>query len=124
MTITGISLLLLFTVAAAIAVGMVGLSLLIRRERRTESHATPYECGLDPQGQPRHRLHIQFFLIAVIFIIFDVEVVFLYPWAVVFRDFVSRGMGPLMLIEMGIFVGVLLLGFVYIWGRGSLEWEE
>ena len=81
----------------------------------------PYESGVDPVGETRIRFSIRFFLIALLFIIFDIEIVFLYPWAVVFGDFLSYG--PFIFFEMVIFLAILVFGFVYVWRNGALEWE-
>lgn len=103
---------------------IIGLSALIGKSRPEPGRTIPYECGLDPVGKQRPRLSVRFFLVAVLFILFDVEVVFLYPWAVTFREFVAEGQGKLMFIEMMVFMGILGLGLIYVWGRGALEWEE
>jgi len=81
----------------------------------------PYESGVDQVGETRIRFSIRFFLIALLFIIFDIEIIFLYPWAVVFKDFLS--MGPFIFFEMVIFLVILIFGFVYAWRNGVLEWE-
>ena len=78
----------------------------------------PYECGITPVGSARERFHTRFYLVAMLFIVFDIEIVFLYPWAIVFKQLHIFG-----LIEMAVFVGILLLGLVYVWGKGALEWE-
>ena len=81
----------------------------------------PYESGVDPVGETRIRFSSRFFLIALLFIIFDIEIVFLYPWAVVFGDFLSYG--PFIFFEMVVFLSILVFGFVYVWRNGALEWE-
>lgn len=124
MSIDGFSLLFLFLLAAGASAAIVGLSVIIGRRKGPKERSIPYECGLDPVGKPRTRASLKFFLVAVLFIIFDVEVVFLYPWAIVFKDFVKQGQGTLMFMEMAVFLGVLALGFIYVWGRGALEWEK
>jgi NADH-quinone oxidoreductase subunit A len=78
----------------------------------------PYECGVTPVGTARERFHTRFYLVAMLFIVFDIETVFLYPWAIVFKQLRVFG-----LIEMAVFVAILLVGFVYIWGKGALEWD-
>ena len=83
---------------------------------------SPYECGMKPFSRvERHRFSIHFYLVAMLFILFDIEVAFLFPWAVTFRDFAADKM--FVLGEMGVFLGILVLGFVYVWKRGALEWE-
>ena len=81
----------------------------------------PYESGVDQVGDTRIRFSIRFFLIALLFIIFDIEIVFLYPWAVVFKDFLSAG--PFIFFEMVVFLAILAFGFVYVWRNGALDWE-
>ena len=78
----------------------------------------PFECGERPFSLPIGRLSIKFYLTAILFIVFDVELVFLYPWAVVFRDLGMSGV-----VEIGIFLGVLMAGFFYAWDNGALEWQ-
>ena len=81
----------------------------------------PYESGVDQVGETRIRFSIRFFLIALLFIIFDVEIIFLYPWAIIFNDFLS--FGPFIFIEMVVFLGILAFGFIYAWRNGVLDWE-
>ena len=79
---------------------------------------SPYECGITPTGTARERFHTRFYLVAMLFIVFDIETVFLYPWAIVFKQ-----LGMFGLIEMAVFVAILLIGLVYVWGKGALEWD-
>ena len=79
---------------------------------------SPYECGFEAFEDARMKFDVRYYLIATMFIVFDLEIAFVFPWAVIFRD-----LGMLGLIEMGIFLGLLLLGFVYVWKKGALEWE-
>lgn len=124
MSINALSILMLFGLAAATAAGIVAISALLGRGRESAEKLLPYECGLDPVGSPRRRFSVKFFLVAIIFIVFDVEVVFLYPWAIVFKDFRAAGEGPLAFAVAAVFLGVLLIGLIYAWGRGALDWEE
>lgn len=78
----------------------------------------PYECGVNPQGSARLRFSIKFYLVAMLFIVFDIETVFLYPFAVIFRELKLLG-----LIEIAVFIVILMTGFAYVWGKGALEWE-
>ncbi|NIP41262.1 MAG: NADH-quinone oxidoreductase subunit A [candidate division Zixibacteria bacterium] len=87
-------------------------------KRPTESKNMPYESGMTPIGPGTRRVPVHFYLIAVLFILFDIEVVFFLPWAVVFRK-----LGLFALLEMFVFVGILLVGFIYAWKKGALEWE-
>ena len=82
----------------------------------------PYECGEDPVGDTRIKFNTRFYVIALIFLIFDVEVVFLLPWAVVFRSMVNQGIGALVFVEMLVFITILLVGLAYVWAKGDLEW--
>ena len=81
----------------------------------------PYESGVDLIGETRVRLSIKYFLIALMFIIFDIEIVFLFPWAVVFKEFLQYG--TFIFIEMVVFLAILTFGFVYMWRNGALDWE-
>ena len=107
-----------FVLAAAIAGLMVGLGSTLGKKNPTSVKLAPFECGKDPFSLPIGRLAIKFYLTAILFILFDVELVFLYPWAVVYR-----AMGPSGLIEMLVFLGVLMVGFIYVWDNGALEWQ-
>ncbi len=80
----------------------------------------PYEAGKMPVGPGRPRFSVQYFLYAILFILFDIEVIFLFPWAVVFRDLAPRLSG---LLEAGVFIAILLLGLLYVWKKGGLEWD-
>lgn len=118
------SLILLFVLAATTGGVIVCLSAIIGRQKAPDERKLPYECGVDPVGTTRHRFSVKFFLVAVLFIIFDVEVVFLYPWALVFRDAMGSGNGVFLFVELMIFLAVLGLALVYAWGKGALEWEK
>ncbi len=110
---------LIFLIAVILfAGGTILLSALIGSKKRSKEKLMPYECGIDPLGTARRRFSVRFYLIAVIFIIFDIEVVFLYPWAVIFKKLKFFGF-----VEMAIFIFILLIGYLYIWKRGALEWE-
>jgi len=111
-------ILILFVMAVGFAVTNVGLSAILGRRRPTAEKLMPYECGIDPVGSARERFSVKFYLIAMLFVIFDVEVIFLYPWAVAFKSLKLFGF-----IEMVIFIGILLVCYLYIWKRGGLEWE-
>jgi len=108
-------LLILATLVALIA---IGLGELFGPKKKSAAKAMPYESGMDPIGEGTRRMPVRFYLIAVLFILFDIEVVFFLPWAVVFRQ-----LGLFGLIEMTVFIAVLLVGYVYAWKKGALEWE-
>ena len=111
---------LLFMIGLAVvsAVAMIALSHLLQPRRPTDVKGMPYESGMTPLGGTRDRFSVKFYLVAMLFIVFDIEVVFMIPWAVAFRE-----LGLFGLVEMLIFVMILLIAFVYVWKRGALEWE-
>ena len=116
-------LLILFVIGAVLSGGFVLLSHFVGKKKPTPEKMTPYECGVDPVGSPHERFSIKFYLIAMLFILFDIEVVFLYPWAKLFNEFKANGQGVFIFGEMVVFLGVLGLGLVYVWRRGALEWD-
>lgn len=117
------SIAVLFAIGIGLSGGFVVLSYFVGKKKPTREKMLPYECGLDPIGSPRQRFSVKFYLIAMLFILFDIEVVFLYPWAVLFKEFKAAGLGPMIFGEMVVFLGVLTLGLVYVWKRDALEWE-
>jgi NADH-quinone oxidoreductase subunit A len=115
----------MFIVAIGFAAGNVLLSQLVGQHKATRTKTMPYECGKDPVGSARERFSVKFYLVAMVFILFDIELIFLLPWAVVFRDFVTRhGLGLLIYVEMMTFVVLLLVGYVYILKKGLFEWGD
>jgi NADH-quinone oxidoreductase subunit A len=119
-------ILLMFVVAAGFAVGNVLLSQLVGQRKSTRTKLMPYECGKDPVGSARERFSVKFYLIAMIFILFDIEVIFMIPWAVVFKPFAAAGsdMRLLIYVEMMLFVVLLLVGYVYVVKKGAFDWGE
>lgn len=107
-----------FVLAAGITGLMVLLSSTLGKKSPTPTKLAPFECGVDPIALPMGKLAVMFYLTAILFILFDVELVFLYPWAVVYRE-----LGPLGLTEMGVFLLILMVGFVYAWDNGALDWK-
>ncbi len=107
-----------FVLAGGVTGGMVLLASTLGRKRPSPVKSEPFECGKSPFSAPGGKLAIKFYLTAILFILFDVELVFLYPWAVVFRD-----LGAVGLVEICIFLGVLMVGFVYAWDNGALDWK-
>lgn len=83
-----------------------------------------YECGEVPEGSAWVKFNVRFYVIALIFIIFDVEVIFLFPWAVIFQELSANGLGLLAFVEMFIFVLILIVGFAYVWVKGDLDWVK
>jgi len=100
---------------------VLGVSLLLRPKRANPAKETAYECGLEPVGRAWYQVHVRYYIYALLFVLFDVEVAFLYPWATIFRN-VSSGQG-LLLAEVLIFLVILTFGLVYAWRKGALEWE-
>ena len=104
-------------IAIAVAAGLIGASTLLGKRARSPLKDTPYESGMAPVGSARERFSVKFYLVGMIFILFDIEAVFLYPWAVVYRDLKMFGF-----VEMLIFVALVLVGFFYVWKKGALDW--
>ncbi|MBL8292731.1 MAG: NADH-quinone oxidoreductase subunit A [Bryobacterales bacterium] len=102
-----------------IAIALVGGSYLLGKKLKNKVKDSPYECGMVPTGSAKESFSVKFYLVAMLFILFDVEAVFLYPWVVVFRE-----LRMIALIEMGIFVVLILSGFFYIWKKGVLDWSK
>ena len=111
-------LLLLMGFVAANAVGMLVFSHLVSPQRPTSVKSMPYESGITPLGGTRDRFSIKFYLVAMLFIIFDIETVFMIPWGVAYRQ-----LGILGLVEMVVFVLILLVVYIYVWKRGAFEWD-
>ena len=118
-------ILLIFIVAGGFAVTNVLLSQLVGQRKRTRTKLMPYECGKDPVGSARERFSVKFYQIAMIFILFDIEVIFLVPWAVVFKTLAgpTYGLRNLVYAEMMIFIALLALGLVYVIKKGAFEWS-
>lgn len=110
--------LMLFLAAVSVAVGMAGMAYYLGPRKNTSIKNIPYECGINPSQTHIPRISISYYVVALMFILFDIEAVFLYLWAPVFRD-----LGLLGLVEMGFFLGVLIIGYLYILSRGALEWD-
>lgn len=111
--------LLQILIAMAVAGGMIGASYLLGKRVKNKVKDTPYESGMVPVGSARERFSVKFYLVAMIFILFDIEAIFLYPWAVVYRDLKLFGF-----FEMLIFIALVLCGFFYIWKKGVLDWAR
>lgn len=104
----------------AISFGLLSLvfSSLIGPKKYSALKMSPYESGCEPVGTARERYSIKFFVIAMLFILFDIEAVFLYPWAILYKK-----LGAFGLVEMGLFIVILFVGYIYVWKKGALEWE-
>lgn len=105
-------------IAAAVGAGMIGISALLGKRAKSPQKDTPYESGVAPTGSARERFSVKFYLVGMIFILFDIEAIFLYPWAVVYRNLKLFGF-----FEMLVFVGLVLIGFFYVWKKGALDWS-
>lgn len=103
--------------AVTIAVALVGLGLLLGYRVKNKVKESPYECGITPVGSARNRFSVKFYLVGMLFILFDIEAIFLYPWAVVFRE-----LKLFAFFEMLLFIALVLAGFFYIWKKGVLDW--
>jgi len=113
-----IPILMVFAAAAGVAGALLGIPLLIAPKRILPIKQEPFECGKDPVMLPEGRFAIKFSTIAIFFIIFDIELVFVWPWAAMYRQ-----LGWFGFVEMLVFLGILMLGFLYIWRKRGLEWE-
>ncbi len=115
---TYIPIFVILAIATILALMIICLSTIVGNRKPSKIKLMPYECGVDPVGTARGRFSVKFFIIAMLFIIFDIEVIFLYPWAIIFKDLRLFG-----LVEMGIFILILVIGLIYVWRKGALEWE-
>ena len=106
-------------IAVVIAAALVAISFLLGKRVRNRVKDSPYESGIAPTGSARERFSVKFYLVAIVFILFDIEAVFLYPWAVVYRELKMFGF-----VEMLLFVVLILSGFFYIWKKGALDWSQ
>jgi len=108
-----------FLAVVTLALIIMGLSSLVGMKRPTREKLSPYECGIPPVGDAREKFSISFYLVGMLFILFDVEVAFLFPWAVVYKSLKWFGF-----VEMLVYIAVLLAGYVYIWKKGALDWSR
>jgi NADH-quinone oxidoreductase subunit A len=118
-----VAIALLIALATIVALIAIGLGYLFGPRKQSDVKAQPYESGISPFGEGTRRMPVRFYLIAVLFILFDIEVVFFLPWAIVLREFSRNGFGLFILAEMLIFIVILLVGYIYAWKKGALEWE-
>ena len=109
---------LLTLIAIGFGIAPLLLARFVAPKKPGRTKLAPYECGLESEGDPWVPFHIQYYVYALLFVIFDVEVVFIYPWAIVWR-----GLGPAVFAEMALFIAILTVGLVYAWKHGMLEWE-
>ena len=114
-----VPLLIHLVVVTVIPLGMVALSWFLGQHKFNKAKMSPYECGMDPIGNAQDRFSVKFYLVAILFILFDVEAVFMYPWAIIFRELKMFGFW-----EMLVYVAIVLAGFFYIWKKGVLDWNK
>jgi NADH-quinone oxidoreductase subunit A len=109
---------LLLVLGVVFALASLGVSAALRPKRPTPAKLAPYECGIVPEHSPKERFPVKFYVVAMLFIVFDIETIFLFPWAVTFRQ-----LGLFGLVEMTVFIALVFVAYVYVWKRGGLEWE-
>ena len=112
-----LSILIMIVLGAGFALVSVGLSYVFGPSRPTPEKSAPYECGMPPVGDARERQSVKYYLVAMIFLLFDIEVAFLYPWAMALRDLGWGGF-----LQLLLFMALLLAGYVYVWRKGALDW--
>ncbi|PIV32455.1 MAG: NADH-quinone oxidoreductase subunit A [Lysobacterales bacterium CG02_land_8_20_14_3_00_62_12] len=111
-------ILLFLIVASIVGIALLTLGSLLGPKSVNADKLSPYECGFDAFEDARMRFDVRYYLMAILFIVFDLEIAFIFPWAVVFRDIGMVGM-----VEMAMFIALLVVGFAYVWKKGALEWE-
>ena len=116
------NVLIFFALGVLFVAGMLALGSLLRPNNPEPLKLTTYECGEPPTGNAWVNFNIRFYLVALIFVVFDVEIAFIYPVAAVYKDWVNRGQGLFALAEIGLFLAILFVGLVYVWVKGDLEW--
>ena len=116
------NVLVFFALAFVLCGLMLGLGILLRPANPSRNKLSTYECGEPPSGPAWINFNIRFYLIALVFVIFDVELAFVYPVVTVFRDWIRNGQGAFALAEIALFIGILAVGLVYVWVKGDLEW--
>ncbi|HUB25814.1 MAG TPA: NADH-quinone oxidoreductase subunit A [Tepidisphaeraceae bacterium] len=118
---------LLIVIAIGFAVANIILSVLVGPGRTGKVKESTYESGMVPVGDARQRFNVRFYIVAMIFLVFDVDIIFFYPWATIFareaHNSSSSGIGAVILIEMIVFVAILLLAYFYAWGKGAFKWD-
>ena len=112
-----IPIIIFFLIAVLLPVVLLGVSRLVQRRVFEREKLMPYECGIDPIGDARERFSVRFYIVAMLFLVFDVETIFLFPWAVIYDQLALFG-----LVEMLVFIGILVVGYYYAWRKGALEW--
>ena len=113
------SLLLMFILAAGLSGALIVVSAFVGKHKRTREKDQPYECGIRPTGDAREPISVQFYMVALLFILFDIEAIFLYPWALVYHDLKLFGF-----VEMLVYIIILLAGYIFLWKKGALDWNR
>jgi len=116
-------ILIIFLLVGGICSAIVAITTFVGPKKANRHKYKPFECGSDEIGDTRSRFSIKFYVVAIIFIIFDIETIFLYPWATLYKEFTMAGLGGLMFAEMALFVTILGVGLAYVWKKGALEWD-
>ncbi|MEW6731815.1 MAG: NADH-quinone oxidoreductase subunit A [Acidobacteriota bacterium] len=119
-----IPILMMFGLALAVALVLVGASRLLGQHVPTREKLMPYECGKDPVGSAHERFSVKFYMVALLFILFDIEAIFFVPWAVIFRTLSVQFSKAFVFFEMLIFIAILLVGYLYVWKKGILDWKK
>ena len=117
-------ILIIFLIAAGFTGGNIVLSHVIGKRKDTRAKLLPYECGMDPVGSAHQRFSVKFYLVAMLFILFDIEAIFLVPWAVVFKRLSVQLSPAFVFFEMMIFIVVLLVGYIFAWKKGMFDWNR
>jgi NADH-quinone oxidoreductase subunit A len=110
----------MFILAMGLAGALVVVSALVGRHKRSREKDEPYECGIHPTGDARDPISVQYYMVALLFILFDIEAIFLYPWALVYRN----GLGVFGFVEMLLYIIILLAGYIFLWKKGALDWNR
>ena len=116
-----VPVLILMAIGAVVGGAILVLSSLLGPKQPNRRKDEPFECGVPGLGDARHRVSVRFYLVAILFLLFDVEAIFFIPWAIVYRKFLS--INSFILLEMGLFAVILMVGYVYVLKKGALEWE-
>jgi NADH-quinone oxidoreductase subunit A len=112
-------LLLMFILSAGLAGVLIIASTIVGKHKRTREKDQPYECGIRPTGDAREPFSVHFYMVALVFILFDIEAIFLYPWALVYNDLKVFGF-----VEMVVYIMILLVGYIFLWKKGALDWNR
>jgi NADH-quinone oxidoreductase subunit A len=123
MTHTFLPVLIMMIIAVAVGTIILALSWMLGRHQRNPSKLAPYESGVPPLDQNRKRVNVRFYQIAMLFILFDIEAAFLYPWAVIYRDATKGPSGMFLFGEMIVFIALLAVGYIYVWKKRTFDWD-